>query len=239
MPRKLHGTSITMKVREARRKGRTPSLADSILKKLVFFLIDLWFSTCRPVVEGQWNFERFSGRREPVIIAIWHARVIYTLYHFRRHPAAVIVSASSDGDWVARYVRRHGQVPVLGSRHKGGAQAGKEIVAAMRDRKLNAGIVADGSRGPAEKAQIGAIVMARETGAPIVPTGMAARHAIRFKSWDRTVLPLPFSRIVMVYEEPVMVPEDAKGAGIEKFRRRLEEALNSANEKAERILQST
>ncbi len=147
-----------------------------------------------------------------------------------------MVSGSSDGEWAARCVMNWGQIPVRGSRHKGGLRAIREMAGIMRQQRCNAGIVADGSRGPAHVAQKGAVVLSRDTGVPMVPTGLAARPAFRFNSWDRTILPYPGSRVVLVHRPPISVPPDARGIQIEECRRDLENSLNEATRQAEDIL---
>jgi lysophospholipid acyltransferase (LPLAT)-like uncharacterized protein len=106
----------------------------------------------------------------------------------------------------------------------------------MREQGCLAGIVADGSKGPARIAQKGAVVLARETGVPVMPTGFAARPAFRFNSWDRTILPFPVSKVVMVYGQPISVPPDARGVRIEEFRKNLEDSLNESTRIAEEII---
>lgn len=147
-----------------------------------------------------------------------------------------MVSGSNDGEWVARFLRVRGQIPIRGSKHKGGLLAIKNMAEIMRQQGCNAGIVADGSQGPASRAQKGAVVLARETGAPIVPTGFAARPAYRFNSWDRTILPFPGSKVVMVFGQPIKVPPDARGVFIEEFRRNLEDSLNESTRIAEETI---
>jgi len=226
-----------MKVRDIPRKTESARRPDRrFLTGVAFPLIDLWLSTCRPRVVHEERLTALHERGGTAVIAIWHAALVYSLHHFRGLPSAIMVSGSGDGSWVARYIERHGQVPVLGSRHKGGARAVGDLISAVRDRGLHVGIVADGSRGPARVAQKGAVVIARETDAPILPIGMAARPCKRFGSWDRTILPLPFARVVMVYEEPISVPKDSRGTRIEEYQRLLEVRLNKATDEAERLL---
>ena len=147
-----------------------------------------------------------------------------------------MVSGSSDGEWAARSLSSWGQIPIRGSRHKGGLLAIKEMARIMRQQGCKAGIVADGSKGPARIAQKGAIILARETGAPVVPTGFAARPAFKFNSWDRMILPLPGSKVVIVFGRPISVPPDARGIRIEEFRRNLEDSLNESTGIAEEII---
>lgn len=234
----LHVTSCLMKVRE--------SIIDSsatIINKpwsgvhaVLFRLAELWLASCRFTAVEKDAIRPLLEPGHPAIIALWHASLIYTLFCFRRHPAVVMVSGSSDGEWVARTLNSWGQIPIRGSRHKGGLIAIKEMARIMRQRGCIAGIVADGSKGPARIAQKGAVVLARETGVPVVPTGLAARPVFRFKSWDRTILPFPGSKVAMVYGRPISVPPDARGIHVEEFRRDLENSLNESTRIAEEII---
>lgn len=174
-----------------------------------------------------------SGR--PFIATLWHTSLIYSLFYFRHSPAVLMVSDSSDGEWVARSLNSWGQIPIRGSRHKGGLRAIREMARIMRQQGCSAGIVADGSKGPARIAQKGAVVLARETGAPMVPTGLAARPAYRFNSWDRTILPFPGSKVVIVCGQPISVPPDARGIQVEEFRKNLEDSMNESTRIAEEI----
>jgi hypothetical protein len=206
------------------------------LHVLLFRLLELWLTSCRFTMVGRDALRPLFESGHPAIGALWHASLIYTLFYFRRYPGVIMVSGSNDGEWVARFLRVRGQIPIRGSKHKGGLLAIKNMAEIMRQQGCNAGIVADGSQGPASRAQKGAVVLARETGAPIVPTGFAARPAYRFNSWDRTILPFPGSKVVMVFGQPIKVPPDARGVFIEEFRRNLEDSLNESTRIAEETI---
>ncbi len=196
--------------------------------------VELYLGTCRPVIVRSRcaaSMLASESTRKP-IVALWHSSLVYMLYHSRHYTGAVMTSPSKDGEWIARAVRLWGQHAVRGSRFKGGLSAIRHIARLMKERNYSAGIVADGSRGPANVAQLGAVILARETGCPIFPTGFAASRAIYFNSWDRLILPLPFSRVCVVYNEAITVPADARGKKIEYYRKRLENALNSATKQA-------
>ncbi len=199
-------------------------------------LIESYLSTCRPIMDFHPDSAEIISRRQTAIAALWHSSLIYTLYHFRNNPATVMVSASSDGEWVARALRIWGQFPVRGSRLKGGLAAIREMERLITERHISAGIVADGANGPALRAQKGAVILARDTGLPIIPTGFAARPAYHFHSWDRMTLPLPCSRVAMVYGPPITVPAGSRGGELERYRLLLEKSLNQATSRAGSIV---
>lgn len=184
----------------------------------------LLFPSCRIEVRGQENLEQFSRVGQPVIAAFWHHGLFYITALDCSLPWVGMVSASGDGEYIARILESLGFETVRGSRNKRGLAALKGLIAAVL-RGRNASIVADGSQGPPLIAQAGAVLLASKTGAPIVPVGWGADRYIAFNSWDRTVLPKPFAKVVVKIEEPLMVPPGLKSAGLEEYRLKLENQL--------------
>ena len=165
------------------------------------------------------------------IAAFWHYSFLYLFVYLRRYPAAVMVSASKDGEYIARLAQLMGHVPVRGSSNRGGVKALREMIDHLLHGK-NSAIVADGSQGPARRAQAGVILMASKSGKPIFPMAWAANRTLKFNSWDRTLVPLPFSNIVIRHGEPLLVPPAVTPAQIETCRLELEQRLNRAYEAA-------
>ncbi|BCO09172.1 hypothetical protein GF1_15480 [Desulfolithobacter dissulfuricans] len=122
------------------------NLSLGVLPRLYLGLSRLWFGSCRERIYG---FEGVTPwlDRGPVVVCCWHYSVLYTLHHLRRYPAAVMVSASRDGEYVARITERMGHFPVRGSRNRGGPGALKGMLKAMKEG-YNGGIIGDGSQGP-------------------------------------------------------------------------------------------
>ena len=204
--------------------------------RLALKAIECYLSTCRAEIVRSRCAERIFRQTSPRkgIVALWHSSLIYTLYHFRDVSSIIMTSASRDGDWIARVIQQWGQYPIRGSRHKGGLNAIRKMATAMTGQGLGAGIVADGSTGPAGIVQIGGIILARRTGCPIVPVGFAASRAIYFNTWDRLVLPMPFSRVCLVYGDMFTVPSWIRGGRVEYFRDMLKDRLDRAEKEARR-----
>ncbi len=201
------------------------NLSLSVAPPLVSGLMRLWFATCRVRVHGQENIDAMVREHRAGIAAFWHYSFLYLFYHLRPYPAAVMVSASRDGEYIARLAERFGHRPVRGSSNRRGVAALREIIELLRQGR-NAGIVADGSQGPARKAQAGCILMAAKSGKPIIPMVWAASRFIAFHSWDRTVVPLPFSTIAIHHGDPLVVPPEPTPTQIEAYRMELEHRLN-------------
>lgn len=178
------------------------------------------------------DIEQTVSREGSTILAFWHGQIFYFAYHYRDQGIPVVMSRSADGEIIARLSGSLGFLPVRGSSSKGGTAAFREVLGYIREGR-HTGITPDGPRGPRFKVQRGVIDLARATGAPILPGSFAARPRVVIRSWDRFVLPLPFSRVVVVFGETLRVgPDD----DLETARQTLEERLNDITRQAEAAL---
>jgi hypothetical protein len=162
----------------------------------------------------------------PVIYVVWHARLLLLPYLYRERGLRALVSRSEDGAMVSEVMRRFGFVTVRGSSSRGGARGLRSLA-----RAIGAGhsvvVVPDGPRGPREVLKAGIVVLARLTGAHVVPLALGASSEWRVRSWDEFRIPKPFSRCVVRFGEPVLLPPDIDAAGEETARKEIEAALNA------------
>jgi lysophospholipid acyltransferase (LPLAT)-like uncharacterized protein len=196
-----------------------------------------------------WYTNRFSyqphdvyGIVEPLMPAIfvfWHGQHFMTPFIKTKesYRAKVLISRHRDGEFNALAVERLGIGTIRGSgdhsgafHRKGGVGAFLEMVRALEDG-CNMATTADVPK-RARVAGLGAIMLARETGRPIMPFAMVTSRFIRLKNWDSTTINLPFGRGAVVGIEPVYVPPDADAATMEKLRQHVEELLNEATRRA-------
>jgi len=198
-----------------------------ILIPLFSVLVRLLFLSCRVVrIEGSENERKaidMSG--DKVIYASWHQRLFYHVHRLRRRRITVMISQSRDGEYIARLINWLGLKDVRGSSTRGGVDALKDLVRRMKNG-ANGGMIPDGPTGPAREAKIGTIILARMTGAPIVPLAWGADRCWVFNSWDRFMIPKPFARISYCYGEPIVVPHSARTPEMEEYRKLLDERLN-------------
>jgi lysophospholipid acyltransferase (LPLAT)-like uncharacterized protein len=206
----------------------------NVVPTIFVWLTRIWFSTCRVKVHGQMYRDQINASQVPAIGSCWHYTVLYILYFMRNESGVAMVSASKDGEYISRVANKLGWVTVRGSRKKGGLQAIKSMIRHIREGK-NAAIIADGSQGPARVVQAGCIVLSSRTGEPILPIIWSCNRYKRFRSWDGTALPLPFSKIEFFYGEPLVVPGKIKSDEIEKYRVILENRMNELYDKAWKI----
>lgn len=195
--------------------GVTTALAALILRALG--------ATWRVRIEGEDPF----ARPEPVLGAVWHEAFLVAAFAWRGRGVAVPVSRSRDGDLIDAVLRRLGFARgPRGSSSRGGSAALRAMIRCVQSG-VPLGVLPDGPRGPARRSKYGVLAAARATGAPIVPVGISAWPARRLGSWDRSLLPLPFARVVCRYGEPLRVPKEASEPELERLRGALDEALDS------------
>ncbi|HEB51299.1 MAG TPA: DUF374 domain-containing protein [Desulfobulbus sp.] len=197
----------------------------AVVPPLYVVLSRLWFATCRVEVENPAVIEQVLAGGGGVAV-FWHYSFLYIFHHLRRYPGVVMVSASRDGEYIARVAELMGYLTVRGSSHRGGVRALRQLVHHVRGGR-HAGMVGDGSQGPARRLQPGCLLLAAKSGRPVLPVVWAASRYRVFGSWDRTVLPMPFARIHLAYGEPVYVPDGLSSAGLESRRQQLEEEMNA------------
>jgi lysophospholipid acyltransferase (LPLAT)-like uncharacterized protein len=186
--------------------------------------------TWRVTTEGP---DPFQGS-EPFLGALWHQGLLVAAYRWRGSGVAVPISQSRDGELIDAVLRRLGfAASPRGSSSRGATALLRSLVRLTREGTVVA-ILADGPRGPARAAKPGATAVAAMTGAGLIPVGVAARPCIRFGSWDRAFLPLPFARVHCIYGSPLRVPKrtDDDSAPL----RELEAQLDRVTEAAEQRL---
>ena len=175
----------------------------------------------------------------PAIFAFWHGQHFMTPFIKSKeiHRAKVLISRHRDGEFNAIAAERLGIGTIRGSGdhgsafyRKGGVGAFKEMMRALAEN-YKVALTADVPK-RSRIAGLGIIMLARESGRPIMPFAMATSRFWRLKNWDRTTINLPFGRGVLVGGEIIIVPPDAGAEAMEALRARLEATLNDATRRA-------
>ena len=186
----------------------------------------------RTVHVGRVYPERCWARGERIIVAFWHGRLLMMPFVYPGKPGAILISQHRDGEYIGRIATRLGFEVIRGSATRGGMRALKQIIRAIKGR-LNLVITPDGPQGPRAKVKSGIIEMARLTGAPVVPVSFSTSRRRFLKSWDAFLVPVPFSRAVYIWGEPIYVPRTATKDEVAKHQEALEERLNLLTIKAD------
>ena len=225
------------------------------MKKLIRDVLrSNWFQRAVGVLTAEflrlvWKTNRFSfdppdvyeivEPQMPAIFAFWHGQHFLTPFVKTKdiHRAKVLISRHRDGEFNAIAAERLGIGTIRGSgdhgsafHRKGGVGAFKEMVRAL-EQGYNVALTADVPK-RSRIAGLGIIMLARESGRPIMPFAMATSRYWRLKNWDRTTINLPFGRGALVGGEMITVPPDANPEVMEELRARLEGTLNDATSRA-------
>ncbi len=189
-------TSSEARERRRRRRVRWGARVGTVVFRLLA-------STWRLHVTNAESHERLRGT-QPVIFTFWHGKMLPLLWRHRMRNTAILISEHGDGEIIARIARSLGYRSVRGSSSRGGERALLGTVRELQDGH-DAAFTPDGPRGPLESFAPGALIAAQRTGAPLVLISVDCPRAWRLKSWDRFLIPKPFARVRITYEDPLYV----------------------------------
>ena len=171
------------------------------------------------------NESDILNKEGSLIYASWHQRFFPGITFFaKRKPIAIIISRSRDGDFISHIVDILGWYPVRGSSSRGGSEALREVKElALSGHKI--GHIVDGPRGPFGVIKPGLLRIAQVAGRPIVPTITSAQKKWVFNSWDKFIVPKPFSRVIIRFGEAIYVPPNLNEDEFEKKRLLVEQTM--------------
>ncbi|MBL4690692.1 MAG: lysophospholipid acyltransferase family protein [Rhodospirillales bacterium] len=179
--------------------------------------------------------KRFWDDDKPFILAFWHGRLLMMPYCWDHGKTIyMLISQHRDGQLIARTVGHFGIKTAAGSSSRGGAQALRTMVKAMKNGDY-VGITPDGPRGPRMRASDGIVSVARLSGAPVIPAAFGSSNGRCLSSWDRFLVAWPFGRRVLVWGDPIYVARDASVDDEETARLRVEDGLNAVTHEADRL----
>jgi len=201
-----------------------------------YYLLSLYAKTVRLRFEGEEAIRNHleEGR---IVLASWHQRFFGGVYLPRilGRPICIMISRSRDGDFIADVVERIGWIPVRGSSSRGGKQALRILVDEITRTRL-AGHIVDGPTGPPHVIKPGLISLAQSSGAVICPTYVLYENPWIFNSWDRFMVPKPFSRVTIRFGPLEPVPPEMDAAQFEEVRLRIEQTMLEEYERGDRDL---
>ncbi len=172
----------------------------------------------------------------PVIIAFWHNRLFLMPYCWSSPaPFHMLISSHADGRIISKTVSWFNISTVTGSSSNGGTQATRELVRLLKAGK-SVGITPDGPRGPRMRAGDGAIALAKLSGATIVPAAVATSGRQILSTWDKLIIPLPFTRGARVWGTPIRVPKNSNAETLSQLRDTLEESLIAVSDRADAMV---
>ncbi len=209
---------------------------------MVYTLVRVWFGTVRVKILNlsvfrDYFLENTAGRN--VVAGSWHRHAIFFFYFFRNlGPRGIMISKSVDGEFTAKIARYLGYTPIRGSSSRGGAAALQRLIEFMhvQGETRFCGTAVDGPGGPARVMKTGMLAVAKESGSWFIPMACSGTRVITFsRAWDRTIIPKPFSKIVMDFGKPFIIPRDISKGDMEEMRRSTGVILNKLTDNVDRI----
>ncbi len=186
----------------------------------------------RPVGE-----EKLASFPDGFILACWHGQQLMGFYYFRGRGYVILSSRHRDGDYSSSIMRRFGWRIVRGSTTRGGVQGLIKLLRYLQ-KGVPVALTPDGPQGPLYHVAGGIIYLAQKTGLPIIPVAFAFNRAKYLKTWDRFVIPYPFTRCVVYFGEPVYLPPRSDKDGREEEKKKVAAALHRANDQARAALKA-
>ncbi|MGE0128410.1 MAG: lysophospholipid acyltransferase family protein [Blastocatellales bacterium] len=168
---------------------------------------------------------------EPMVYCFWHNRIPIATWFWRRRGIVVMSSQSFDSEYIARFIQRFGYGAAKGSSTRGARGGLIQMIRAVKAGK-SAAFTVDGPRGPIYEAKPGALLLAKKSGAAILPFSISLDRCWRLPSWDRIEIPKPFARAYVVIGERIYV----KDADDEVERQRFQRALDELRERGDALL---
>lgn len=199
----------------------------------------LVFLTSRFATEGDEAARRMWRERKPFILCFWHGRLLMMPFAWnppegaRSAPIHMLISAHHDGKLIARAVGHFGIDTIAGSDNRNTLSAMRTLVRTVRAGRC-IGITPDSPPGPRMRAKPGVAMLARLAQVPVIPASYSIARRKVLPSWDRLVVPKPFSRGVFLWGQPIAVAADADDQAIDRARRQIEEALTQLSREADR-----
>ncbi|HKP96710.1 MAG TPA: DUF374 domain-containing protein [Fibrobacteria bacterium] len=175
------------------------------MRSLLLGLGCLWLRTLRvrwktadaPGGASRHRFPPAHALPGRAVILLWHEHLPACIRAFSHRGIGVLISRSADGAWAADACARFGYRVHRGSSSRGSMGGMKALARGMEDGSGLAGMALDGPRGPRRVPKDGSLWLARHAQAPVLPVWVEARSSIRLRSWDRCVIPLPFSKVIV------------------------------------------
>jgi len=217
-------------------------LGYAIIRPIVKFLISIFWWTCRvEKIVGDEHALKLIEKGDPIIPCYWHQMHIFGSWYMRKLQKrglkiGFLISPSVDGEVPAKIVESWGAVAIRGSSNRTGARALRDMYNTITKDKVSPVTTSDGPTGPVHEFKQGAIMLAQLTQSPMLPIAYMASRYWELKTWDKFIIPKPFSRIVIAVGEPHRVDKKSNTEKLEEERVSMETEMNNLSEVAKAAL---
>ncbi len=197
-------------------------------------LLRCWMGTLRVRVHSEVPEADPRVAQRGYLYCLWHETILMPAVLFADQGMHLLISQHRDGEYITRIVQRLGYNVVRGSSTRGAVRAVREL--ARSAGTATTAITPDGPKGPRQVLQNGTVYLASRGGLEVVPMTFAFDRPWRAASWDRMVVPRPFSRAICVLGTPIPVPRDADAAELAHYHELLSVEMDRSTNKAELLL---
>lgn len=202
-----------------------------------YFLMIGIGKTLRYKIEGLENYEAIIKAGKIPIYTFWHNNIFAGTYFFRNRGIVVMSSQSFDGELIAGFIRRLGYGVVRGSSTRGGVSSLVEMIRLMKTG-IPMAFSIDGPKGPKYVAKMGANLLAKKTGNPIMPFVVESQKYWEIGSWDKLQIPKPFSKVRVIIAPPIYVSKKSADEELENSRLELQKSLDELVKRGEQWRES-
>jgi len=208
-----------------------------LISYTAIFLLRVIFLTCRVRYINKQHVDTYLLGNKKVVITTWHRCAIYFLLKYGFLHPMVLFSSSMDGDLLADFAQKVGVIAARGSSTRGGKEGSDRLIDFLTSGGSVVATVADGPQGPALRAKPGLVRIAQKSGVHLMPFIWSATRVWMFKgAWDKTIIPKPFSKIVIYASEPYLIPETAEGEEFDAYVKDMERTLNYMTRNVDRMV---
>ena len=193
----------------------------------LYRFIMVYSRTFRLRIENEKEWVEYLKNGGTVLLCTWHQQFFSAIRYFQSYniyKPSIMISESRDGEIVAGLANRAGWYPVRGSSSRSGRNALKSMITKLKETRLACHIV-DGPKGPFGKVKAGVIRLAHVTDAVIVPFNVSAENAWKFRSWDKFILPKPFSKVSIRFDKMIKFNKVKEEKSFEEQRKQLEKIM--------------
>ncbi len=203
-------------------------LQTSLIINLAYFIIVLLSKTLRLKIVGAEEVIKGKKEGKNYIFAFWHNEFFVMPYYYVKNigksPISVLASLSKDGEYISRLLHKFGFTTARGSTSYGGETALRLLIKEI-EKGNDVAVTPDGPRGPRHVVHPGIITLASITGCSIVPVGYKVLRKKVLKTWDKFIIPTPFTSGTMSVAEPIFIPKNISDSEKEQMRQKTELAL--------------
>lgn len=211
-------------------------LASKFIGAIVWSYIWFVYATSRRIMSYPTTISMPALNKTNLIYAFWHNRLMMMyLMPCAAKQISILISEHSDGKIIGTVSELFGRKVIWGSSRRGWAAAIKNIFASLK-QGISIAITPDGPRGPANEINSNIIKIASKSGCPIVPITYGVKRKKVFRSWDRFIFPLPFTKLSFVYGEPIKVSKHITSNDLKQFEIAIKNELDRISDVADQLV---